>query len=467
MVNLKKIVILIILVPAALLFAYMPAEAASAFTDLAASSALLAEADTGTLLYSSSMSDKHPADALTRVMTLLLAVAACESGDVKQDELIEMTESAWDGLDANSSTLGIKPGEKMPMLDLMYCAFLGGAGEACNLIAERVAGSVSAFVSRMNTRASGLSCENTHYTNTHGQYNENQYTTAQDQFYIFREAMNHPLFAEIAGTYRYTVEATNQSDARNLVSPNSMLNTNGKYYYSPCTAGAASASFEGGYSFVAFAESDGLSLISVVLGSDVVVLEDKSTQMRNLTESRRLLDWGFSQFAWRTVLSSDTPMAKAPILHGAGADFVNLRPETSIKMVLDKDISLDEFKRTVTIYSTQSGEELTAPISAGEILGEVTISRNGVDYGPIKLVANTNVELNRLEYIRMQLIDLLSSQAARMIIVALCVLLLLYAVLVIRYNVIRRKRIRRIKEAKRRLINNAQSNEDDNNQSQY
>jgi len=451
MVNIKKIVILIFLLPMSLLLCYVPAAAATPFSDIVAASAILAEADSGTLLFDDNMTDRHPADALAKIMMLLVAVSACETGGANPDDLVEMTESAWAGVDSKSTTLDISPGEKLSLLDLMYCAFTGGACEACNMVAEKIAGSVDAFVGLMNARAAEIGCENTNYTNADGQYNEKQYTTAQDQFYIFREAMSHPLFAEIAGAYRYTTAATNMSDPRKLVGSNSLLNANSKYYYSTCTAGLAGATYEGGYSAVAFAQADDLSLISVVLGSDIIILDDESTQMRNLTESRRLFEWGFSEFEWRTILSSNEPVAKAPILHGAGADYVNLRPESSIKLLLSKDIPTDEFEKNVTIYSTDKGEALEAPITAGDVLGEITISRDNVDYGPVKLVANTNIELNRLEFIKMQITDILTSKTARLVIFALILLIILYIALVIRYNVIRRKRIRRIKEAKRRL----------------
>ena len=448
--NTKKVIILIVLIPSLLLFNAKTAKAAAPFRDLVAVSALLIEADSGEILFEYNKTERHPADALAKIMTLMLAAAACSDYYADPREPVVMTESAWFNINSNSATLGILPGEEMTLLDLMYCAFMG-SNEACNLIAEHIAGSVDVFVENMNARAKALGCENTNFTNTHGQYNSNQYTTAMDQYIIFREALSNPLFVEISGVYRYSTESTNMSEPRSLVSTNSLLNTNGKYFYGPCTSGLASATFEGGYSCIAFAEADELSLISVVLGSDIIILEDESTQMRNLTESRRLFEWGFSAFGWRTILSSSELVAKAPVLNGAGADFVNLRPESSIELLLDKDVPLEQFKRTITIYSDEDGEPLTAPVAAGDILGEITLTRSGVLYGPIQLLANTNIELHRLVFIKMQITDVLSSSIARVIITALIVLIVIYIGLVVRYNLVRRKRLRRIKAAKKRL----------------
>jgi len=453
----KRLTIFLFLIPTALLFSCLPVKAAAPFEDIVASSALLAEADTGNILFTSTMGLLHPADALAKIMTLLLAVSAIENDEVRPHELVEMTESAWFDINKNSSTQKIEPGEKMPFLDLLYCAYVGGANEACNLIAECVDGSVETFVERMNTHAVYLGCENTNFTNTHGQYNDDQYTNAQDQFLIFRDAIGKELFTEISGVYRYTVKSTNVSDERTFTSPNLLLNANGKYYYRFCTSGMASITYEGGHSFVASAESDGLSLISVVLGSDVIILSDESAEMRNLTETRRLFEWGFSEFAWRIVLSSSEPVDKAPIMHGAGADFVNLRPEKEIRLLLDKDIPDEEFIKKITIYSLESGETLIAPIEAGAELGELTLMRNNESYGTVKLVANTSIDLHRLEFVRMQVAAVLSSSTTRTVIAVLTVLIVLYIALVIRYNIIRRKRLRRIADAKKRLVEERQS----------
>ena len=459
--TLRKLILFAVLIPALALMGYVPAVAAEPFRSLAAAAALLADADSGMVLYESNTDVKHPADALSKIMTLLLTVSACESGAADQDEIVEMTESAYYNIVAQSTTQNIVPGEKMPLIDLMYCAYIGSANEACNLLAEYIAGSIPSFISNMNARAKELGCRNTNFVNANGQYSDRQYTTAADLYIIFREAMSHPIFVDINGTYRYEVSGTNISEARRLLNTNELLNPNSKYYYKPCSAGKTSATFEGGYSLVAFAEANELTLISVVLGSDDLILEDESVDLRNFSETQRLFDWGFSNFSRRTILLSSDPVGKAPVMHGAGADFVNLRPESSITLLLDNDISDKDFTRTVTIYPVENDETLYAPVYAGDVLGEITLTLKGVDYGTVLLVANTDVELNRLQFIRTQISEMLATKTARRIIWILVAVVIGYIALVVRYNVIRRKRLRRIAEAKKKLIAERQSGDHD------
>ncbi|MCL2392530.1 MAG: hypothetical protein FWC66_08015 [Oscillospiraceae bacterium] len=447
---LKKIAIPLVLILATLLFASMPVLASTQFQDLVAESAVLVEVDSGEVLFAHNMNLSHPADALARIMTLHLAVNAIESYEAFEDDLVEMTQSAWEGITSRNTTLNIRPGEIMPLSDLMLAAFVGGAAEACNMIAEHIAGSVDAFIEMMNARASEIGAVNTVFINTHGLFDEGQNTTAMDQFLIFREAISSELFLEISGVFRHTLEATNTSDVRRLIGSNSLLNRNSRYFFSHNKAGIASITFEGGHSYVGLSEQDDLSLIVVILGSDEVMLEDESFDLRNLSEARRLSEWGYAQFGWRTILPS-TVVARAPVTHGAGADFVNLRPETEIRLLLNHDVDLDEFVRHVTIFSEENDEPLIAPVETGDILGEITITRNGEEFGPIPLLANTNVELHNFEFIRRQVMDILSSDTTRFIIFGLIFLVVGYIALLIRYNVMRRKRFQKIAQAKQQL----------------
>jgi D-alanyl-D-alanine carboxypeptidase (penicillin-binding protein 5/6) len=220
----------------------------------------------------------------------------------------------------------------------------------------------------------------------------------------------------------------------------------------------SSATYEGGYSLVAYAAEDGLTLISVVLGSGVIIYDDESTDLLNFTESRRLFDWGYTNFAWRDILKDTDLVAKVPIQHGSGADFVNARPESSVTLLLSNEIPLEAFDRTITIYSEESDDPLIAPVSAGDVLGEILITRDGAEIATVLLIANTDIDLHGFEYIRRQIVDMLSTTTARNVAIILALLILIYIALVVRYNVVRANRLRRIKNAKNDLVRERHQN---------
>jgi len=145
-------------------------------------------------------------------------------------------------------------------------------------------------------------------------------------------------------------------------------------------------------------------------------------------------------------------------MHGSGADFINARPESSLSLLLDNSVSTDSFIRNITIFSEENDEPLIAPISSGDILGEVTITRDGITYATMNLVANTDISLNGIEYIRRQISAMLATDLARNVMIVLVLLIGLYVALVIRYNIVRANRLRRIKNAKSDIIRERHDN---------
>ena len=454
----KKTAIFLIIVISLQLFSGIPSASAEVFRDLAAQSAILVERETGIVLYDNNMYMRHPADALAKVITLLIAAEAVENDLISDNELITMTDTAWHDIYENSTTLDIEPDEIMTFIDLMYSAYVGNANEACNMIALRLAGSIDSFVNMMNQKAVEIGATNTRFMNPHGQYHESQYTSAFDQYLIFDEAMKNSLFSEIASTYRHITESIDEFESRALSSTNALLNQSSRYYFRSCIAGRDSATYEGGYSLVALTDEDGMSLISVVLGANVHVFEDESTEMRNFSETLRMVQWGFNQFAWRDILKTTDLLARVKVLHGSGADFVNARPESSLTLLLNNSIPTESFERDIIIYSDEDDDPLIAPVSAGDVLGEVIITYEGIEYARKALVANTDISLNGIEYIRRQVSAMLSSSLARNVMIALAILLFLYIVLVVRYNIVRANRLRRIKNAKNDIIRERHEN---------
>lgn len=434
------------------MLAYAPGFAASSLRFIEAESALLIEQNTGTILYEQNISKRHPADAFAKVVMLLLAAQAVEDDEISDNEVIEMTESAWFDLDEDSPTQSIQPGQRMTFIDLIYSAYVGNASEACNMIALRLAGSVDAFVRRMNTKATELGCSDTWFVNPHGRYDENQYTTAYDIYTIYSEALKSKLFCEVAGTFRHTTESTEDTESRTLVSANSMLNQNSIYYYRYCLTGLCGNSYEGGYSMVASAEEDGLALISVVLGARDVINDDESVTLQHFTETYRLFMWGYANYGWREILKTSDLLARVPVEHGAGADSVNVRPERALTLLLENAVSADAFTMNIIIYSEEDGIPLIAPIAEGDKLGEVIVSKGNVVYDTIPLLANTEIEENPWTLFLRNLGDFFVTPLARNIIIVIIVVVVIYAALVIRYNVMRINRLRRIKEAKNDIV---------------
>lgn len=403
--------------------------------DILAPNAILVDYDTGEILYEKNAHDKAYPASITKVMTALLTLEAIDNGQFGLEDVITVPESAMEGLADDGSTQNIEPGEQMTVHNLLYCLLVASANEAANILAIQVSGSVSAFVDLMNERAAELGCAGTHFANPHGLHNDDHYTTAYDIYLFTSEAMKHAVFREIVATKEYYVPATNMHDQRHFYNTNGLLSRlkYSDYMYSYATGIKTGHTTESGQCLVSSAEKDGRTLIAVVLGAESVVLEDGRTQIQSFTESTKLLEHGFNDFTRKTILDTSTLIATLPVTLSKDADSVILHPAETLECYLPNNVDPAEFEQTVTL----NADSVEAPVTKGQVLGTITLSYNGKEYGSTDLVALTDVSLSMSLYRQKQLHDFFSLTWVRVVGVVLAVLIL---VLIVRFTFFRRSR---------------------------
>ena len=359
-----------------------------------AQSALVGDMDSGRILYSvDAYSRRYPA-SLTKIMTLLLAVEAVEAGTVSPGDMVTAGADSQSGLNEYSSGCGIYSGETMSLKDLLYCAALASANEACNIIASHVAGSISAFVERMNARAASLGCSGTHFVNTHGMPDSEHYTTAHDMFVIACEGMRHELFRQIVGTAKYTTSETNVSGARSLSNSNALINGESvysdRYVYSGASGIKTGYTSYAGYCLVSSAQRNGVSVAAVVLGA-----AGGAGGYDNFADSAVLLDWCFANYSRRTLVEKGYAAAVQPLLSDGIRGSVTLVCAQEIAALAPNGLDVSELCKTVTL----SSETLDAAPAEGTELGTVSFSdpADGTVYGTAVLVAANDAQFEQPE----------------------------------------------------------------------
>lgn len=406
-----------------------------------AAAVLVLDRPTGEALYEKNADTRSNPASTTKIMTVLLAVEAIENGEAALTDEVTAAASAFDGLVAEGSTAGIRSGETLTLEQLLYCTMLSSANEACNIIAEHLAGSVSAFVARMNARAAELGCTGTHYANTHGLTDSEHYTTARDMGLIALEASRHPLFMTLCGTAEYSVPATNLSGTRALTNSNALLTEKSMYgagfLYDGASGMKTGHTSAAGYCLVSTAERDDRELLCVVYGD--------ATSAACFTDSKTLLDWALDNYSYQNVLRSDENIASVDIALGTDTDYVNLRPAGDITMLLANDYDPNDFSFDIVVYALRDGKVLTAPITAGEVLGEVSVMRGGRSCGSVKLLAASSVELSRWEYIKSELHRTTQTTAFKLILFGIILIIVVYIVWVALYRSRRRKYTRAVR----------------------
>jgi len=364
--------------------------------EIASTAAILFDADYGEVLYDQNAhAQRYPA-SITKVMTALLTLEAIDRGELTLDTVITVQATALSGLSLDGSSQNIQIGEQLTVEQLLYCTLVASANEACNVLAEAVSGSAESFVEQMNKRAAELGMEDTHFANTHGLHKENHYTTAYDICLMAIEALKHDTFREIVGTPEYRVPATNLYKERHFYSTNALL-SNWRYIgytYTSAIGVKTGSTPEAGQCLVSAAVEDGRTFVAVVLGAENIAKADGTFDRQAFSESKRLLQFGFHNFSRKTIIDSTALLTEVAVTLSDEAAYVVAHPDGKLEATLPNDVVPEAFEREITLYA----ESVEAPVEKGQVLGTVSLTYEGKNYGTLNLVAVSSVARSELLY---------------------------------------------------------------------
>lgn len=183
--------ILIALTPLSFSFANNKENADANQLNISSKSAILMDVGSGQILYEKDAHKKLPPASVTKVMTMLLIVEALDSGKIKLDDEVQVSETASS---MGGSQIFLEPGETQKVDTLLKGIAVASANDACVAMAEHLAGSVEGFVDRMNAKAKELNMNDTHFANTNGLPVANHYTSAHDIALMSRELLKHEIY---------------------------------------------------------------------------------------------------------------------------------------------------------------------------------------------------------------------------------------------------------------------------------
>ncbi len=262
--------------------------------EVSAGSAILIDADTGTILYEKSSHIKAYPASVTKLMTALLVIENCSLS-----ETVTFSYDAEHSVTWEDAKLDIVEGEQFTVEQAMYALLLKSANDVAYGLAEHVAGSVPAFAEMMNARAAELGALNTHFANASGLNNPEHYTTAYDIAMFSRACMNNSTIIEMMNTLSYVIPPTNKYGyERTIYQRHEMLKKNSQYYYEYAVGGKTGFTDESKYTLCTFATKGDMNLIAVVL------LCDEPEQ--RFVDTTALFEYGFNNFEKLTLNSSDT-----------------------------------------------------------------------------------------------------------------------------------------------------------------
>jgi len=272
------------------------------------------------------------------------------------------------------------------MKDVIYGLMLPSGNECANAIAEHIAGSVSAFADMMNERAAELGCTDTHFTNPHGLFDKDHYTTAHDMGLIALEAFNNSAFREIISKSEYTIPPTNMNEEpRTLKTTHTMKLPDSEFYNEYVLGGKTGYLPESGRCLVTLAKKDNLNIITVTLFS--------STYNGVFRDTQELLDFAFEDFAVMNITDYEKRFsyteADAPVRLDPSSQV--LIPSYITYADLDSHILFSDNMDLTTLRSTE--KELGLNKDEGRSLfAVIDYSFAGVDIGKANVILNNNLD---------------------------------------------------------------------------
>ncbi|MDN7127833.1 D-alanyl-D-alanine carboxypeptidase family protein [Pseudidiomarina terrestris] len=310
---------------------------------------ILMDYTTGYVIAEGNADDQLAPASLTKMMTSYIIGREIQDGRIHPTDLVTVSENAWAKNFPESSKMFIEVGKQISVADLNRGIIISSGNDACVAMAEHIAGSESAFADLMNNYAYELGMTNTHFANSHGLPDPEQYTSPRDMALLGAALIRDvPQEYAIYSEKEFTFNSIKQYNRNSLLWDASM-NVDGI---------KTGHTQEAGYSLVTSAVEDNTRLVAVVMGTS-------SEQARKI-ESKKLLNYGFRYY--------ETVQA-----YTAGDRFVDQRvwggEQDTVQLGIANDavITLPRGQRENLKASIELNAELEAPVAKGVEVGTVSI----------------------------------------------------------------------------------------------
>ena len=335
--------------------------------NLEAGAAILIEQNSGQILYGYNVHEKlHPA-SVTKVMSLLLIMEALDNGKISLDTQIPCSTNA---ASMGGSQIWLDPRETLSVNDMLKAIAVVSANDCVVALAEYLGGTEEGFVQMMNDKAKELGMNDTTFKNCHGLDEDDHLTSAYDIALMSRELLTkHPKITEYTTIWTDTLR-----DGKSALSNTNKLVRN----YAGCTGLKTGSTSLALYNLSASATRDGLSLIAVVMKAP--------TAAKRFSNATSLLDYGFSNFSYRTFAVQGDVVKSISVNKGVQNE-VNAVYETSPALLIKKG------EESNITYEINLNDSIQAPVDKGQILGTITYSMNGNALLKTNLVAENSIEI--------------------------------------------------------------------------
>lgn len=315
--------------------------------EIAATSYLLMDALTGTILIEENADEPLPPASLSKIMTAYILEEEIMNGNLSLDTEVHISEKAW-RMEGSKMFVGVNT--QVRVEDLLRGIIIQSGNDASVAVAEHIAGSEDAFADMMNQYAEVLGMTNSFFMNSSGLDTELYYNTmsARDLATIARATIiRHPDFYPLYAEREFTYNDIRQSNRNTLLFRD--RNVDG------LKTGWTEAA---GFCLVASAERDGMRLITVVMGT--------ASEEARAVETQKLLTYGFRYYETHKLYDNGQILTNVPVWSGK-QNAVDLGITEEVYVTIPRG-QADALTATVDV-----DEIIRAPLDNGQIMGVVNV----------------------------------------------------------------------------------------------
>ena len=321
---------------------------------------------TGTILYEYKSHEQLRPASVTKVMTVLLIMEAIDNGIITLEDNVPCSEKASS---MGGSQIWLDTTETLTVHEMLKAICVVSANDCCVAMAEYIAGSEELFVEQMNRRAKELGMNDTCFKNCHGIDEDGHVTSSYDIAIMSRELItNYPKITEYTTIWMDTL----RNGESELVNTNKLIRN-----YEGATGLKTGSTSTALFNLSATATRDNLSLIAVIMRGE--------TSSIRFQEAQKLLDYGFSNFEYVEYSKKDDVIKKVNVDKGITGS-VDAILETDSGCLIQKGKS-KAINRNIVLSDTVS-----APITKGQKLGEISYTIDGEEISKINIVAKEDVK---------------------------------------------------------------------------
>jgi D-alanyl-D-alanine carboxypeptidase (penicillin-binding protein 5/6) len=281
---------------------------------LQARAAVLMEASTGDVLYARNSRQRRSIASATKLMTVLVALQRTDLDDV-------FTAANYHAAPGESQ-IGLRPGERMSVRDLLRATLLPSANDAAAAIAVGTMGSTKAFVAEMNKRAAALGLRDTHYTTPVGLDDPDNYSSARDLAKLAIRLRGYEFFRRTTDLPRATLRSGSRK--RTVINRNTLVRN-----VAAVNGVKTGHTNRAGYVLVGSARRAGVTVVSVVLG-------EPNERARDM-DSLALLRYGLGAYEVVTPLPQGRTLGKVSLRY-RGDDSVDVVAGATVRRVLREGV---------------------------------------------------------------------------------------------------------------------------------